>query len=81
MPITAAATPLPAAMAAVAGKAAVSVTARTVTAATVGRASEKEVHMDQEARAGEHKLGAGETDSKAFTDGKDHERGGRCTRR
>ena len=37
------------------------------------------VHMNQEARASECKLGAGETDSKAYTNGKDHKRGGRCT--
>ena len=42
-PITAATTPSPAAMAAAAGTAAVSVTARMVTVVTVGRASEKEV--------------------------------------
>jgi hypothetical protein len=43
VPITVATIPSPAAMAAAAGMAAVSVTARTVMAATVGRAGEKEV--------------------------------------
>jgi hypothetical protein len=35
--------------------------------------------MNQEVRTGERKLGAGETDSKAYTNGKDHKRGGGCT--
>ena len=36
--------------------------------------------MNQEVRASKRKLGAGETDSKAYTNRKDHKRGGRCTR-
>ena len=35
--------------------------------------------MNQEVRASKHKLGAGETDSKAYTNRKDHKRGGGCT--
>ena len=34
--------------------------------------------MNQEVRTSKCKLGAGETDSKAYTNRKDHERGDRC---